>query len=112
MSTEQRHSVEPRTDEHHQITDKPEDRPRTEKPEVTDEHKEKAKKVAKSYDEQRPTSTLPGSGGAVAGTAVTDWVDDEDKGKVDFSGREEAKEDAERESKKQVRERRDDPEFR
>ncbi len=56
---------------------------RTEKPEVTDEHKEEAKKMARSYEEDRPTSTLPGSDGTVSGTAVTDWVDDEDKGKIE-----------------------------
>ena len=39
---------------------------RTEKPEVTDEHKKKAKEMARAYDETRPTSTLPGSGGTVA----------------------------------------------
>src|SRR5689334_21788949 len=87
-------------------------RPHTEKPEVTDEHKEKAKEMAKSYDEERPTSTLPGSGGTVSGTAVTDWLDDEDKGKIDFSGREEAKEEAEKESKEQVKARKEDPEYR
>ena len=61
---------------------------RTEKPEVTDEHKAQAKKMAKAYDEDRPTSTLPGSGGTVSGTAVTDWVDDEDKGKTETSAEE------------------------
>ena len=100
MNTEQRQNQEQ------------DDRPRTEKPEVTDEHKEQAKKVAEAYDEQRPTSTLPGSGGAVSGTAVTDWLDEEDKGKVDFSGQEEAKEAAEKESKEQIRARRESDEYR
>lgn len=58
----------------------------TEKPEVTDEHKEKAKEIAKSYDEENlQTTTLPGSDGTVSGTAITDWVDDEDKGKIETS---------------------------
>jgi hypothetical protein len=61
---------------------------RTEKPEVTDEHKDKAKEMAKAYDEDRPTTTLPGSGGAISGTAVTEWVDDEDKGKIETSAEE------------------------
>jgi hypothetical protein len=61
----------------------------TEKPEVTDEHKEKAKEMAKSYDEENlQTSTLPGSGGTVSGTAITDWVDDDDKGKIETSAEE------------------------
>ena len=60
----------------------------TEKPEVTDEHKEKAKDIAKDYNDDRQTTTLPGSGGTVSGTAVTDWVDDEDKGKIETSAEE------------------------
>jgi hypothetical protein len=65
-----------------------EERQRTEKPEVTDEHKKKAKEMARAYDETRPTSTLPGSGGTVAGTAVTDWVDDKDKGTIETTAEE------------------------
>ena len=65
-----------------------EQRQRTEKPEVTDEHKDKAKEMAKAYDETRPTTTLPGSGGTVSGTAVTDWVDDKDKGKTETTAEE------------------------
>jgi hypothetical protein len=61
---------------------------RTEKPDVTEEHKEKAKEMARAYDEDRPTSTLPGSGGTVSGTAITDWVDDKDKGKTETSAQE------------------------
>jgi len=60
----------------------------TEKPEVTEEHKEKAKEMARSYDEDRPTTTLPGSEGTISGTAVTDWVDDDDKGHVESTGEE------------------------
>jgi muramoyltetrapeptide carboxypeptidase LdcA involved in peptidoglycan recycling len=53
----------------------------TEKPEVTEEHHERAKKLMAAYDDQRPTIVLPGSGGTVAGTAVNEWVDDEGKPK-------------------------------
>lgn len=60
----------------------------TEKPEVTEEHKAKAAEMANAYDEDRPTSTLPGSSGTVSGTAITDWVDDDDKGKVETSAEE------------------------
>ena len=35
-----------------------------------------------------PTTTLPGTGGTVAGTAVSDWVDEEDKGKIETSAEE------------------------
>ncbi|AFP37417.1 hypothetical protein MSMEI_0937 [Mycolicibacterium smegmatis MC2 155] len=50
---------------------------RTEAPPITDAHREEAKRVMRAYDEDRPTTVLPGSGGTVAGTAVTDWVDDD-----------------------------------
>lgn len=60
----------------------------TEKPDITDDAKEKAKEMAKSYDDDLQTTTLPGSDGTVSGTAVTDWVDDEDKGKIETSAEE------------------------
>jgi hypothetical protein len=61
----------------------------TEKPEVTDEHKEEAKKIAQAYDDDHlQTTTLPGSGGTVSGTAVTDWVDDKDKGHIETTAEE------------------------
>lgn len=55
------------------------DSKRTEAPPITDAHREEAKRVMRAYDEDRPTTVLPGSGGTVAGTAVTDWVDDDGK---------------------------------
>jgi hypothetical protein len=60
----------------------------TEKPEVTDEHKDKAKEMSKAYTESPQTTTLPGTGGTVSGTAITDWVDDEDKGKTETTAEE------------------------
>jgi hypothetical protein len=60
----------------------------TEKPEVTDKHQDQAKEMAKAYSDDLQTTTLPGSDGTVAGTAVTDWVDDEDKGKIETSAEE------------------------
>jgi hypothetical protein len=81
MSSEQGQTPEPRTDEHHNVLDEAEERPPTEKPEVTDEHREKAKEMRKDYEETRPTIAMPGSGGAVAGTAVNDWVDEDGKPK-------------------------------
>ncbi|MGV0811454.1 hypothetical protein ABQF34_05790 [Mycolicibacterium boenickei] len=52
---------------------------RTEPPPITDEHREEAKRVMESYDEDRPTITLPGSGNTISGTAINDWVDDDGK---------------------------------
>ena len=51
------------------------------KPEVTEEHRERAKEMAKAYDDDRPTSVLPGSGHTVTGQAISDWVDDDGKPK-------------------------------
>jgi hypothetical protein len=48
----------------------------TEKPEPDDKAKEKASEMMSSY-EDRPTLVLPGTGGAVSGTAVGEWLDDE-----------------------------------
>ena len=76
-STEEQRNAEPETDEHHQVVDAPDPPPPTEKPEVTDEHKEKAKEMRKDYEEDRPTISMPGTDGAVSGTAVNDWVDDD-----------------------------------
>jgi hypothetical protein len=68
------------------VTESPDpDTNTTEKPEVTDEHKAKAKEMAKAYSDDLQTTTLPGSSGTVSGTSVTDWVDDEDKGKIETS---------------------------
>lgn len=49
----------------------------TEAPEVTDEHKEKAAEMMKSYDDQRPTAVMPGTDRTITGTAVNEWLDDE-----------------------------------
>jgi hypothetical protein len=71
-----------------QDSDQQDDRPMTEKPEVKDEHQEKAKKMRKEYVEHRPTVIMPGSGGTVAGTAVNEWLDDD--GSPKFEGESES----------------------
>jgi hypothetical protein len=73
------------------------DSKRTEPPPVTDEHREEAKRVMRAYDDDRPTTVLPGSGGTVTGTAVNDWVDDEGRPIFDKQepGREKSGENAE-----------------
>lgn len=48
----------------------------SEKPEPDDDAKEKAAEMMTAY-EYRPTLILPGTGGAVSGTAVGDWLDDD-----------------------------------
>ncbi|MBJ7465299.1 MAG: hypothetical protein JHD38_16825 [Mycolicibacterium sp.] len=41
-----------------------------------------------SYEDNRPTSVLPGSNGTVSGTAVTDWLDDDGNPKFDENSKE------------------------
>jgi hypothetical protein len=77
MSTEEQRGPEPTTDEHHNVVDAPDPPEPTEKPEITDEHKAKAKAMRKDYEQDRPTITMPGTDGAVSGTAVNEWVDDD-----------------------------------
>jgi hypothetical protein len=91
-STEQQRDAEPETDEHHNVVNAPDKPEPTEKPDVTDEHKEKAKEMAKDMNDDRPTISMPGTDGAVSGTAVNDWIDDdgnpkfsEESGKKDES---------------------------
>jgi hypothetical protein len=87
QDTEQPDFVEQRRE-----AEKPDDteqqQEQTEKPDVTDEHKDKAKEMSKAYTESPQTTTLPGTGGTVSGTAVTDWVDDEDKGNIETTAEE------------------------
>jgi hypothetical protein len=103
-STEERRKAEPETDEHHNVIDAPDPPEPTEKPEVTDEHKKKAKEMAGDNNDDRPTISMPGTDGAVSGTAVNDWVDDdgnpkfsEESGKQDTEQSE--KQDTERSEK-------------
>jgi hypothetical protein len=85
-STEQQRDAEPETDEHHNVVSEPDKPEPTEKPEVTDEHKEKAKEMAKDNNDDRPTISMPGTDGAVSGTAVNDWVDDDGNPKFSDEG--------------------------
>ncbi|GAB2635595.1 hypothetical protein [Nocardia goodfellowii] len=52
-------------------------------PEVEDKHKEQAEEMADTYQDDRPHTILPGTDGMIAGTAVADWVADEDRGRRD-----------------------------
>lgn len=51
------------------------------KPDVTDDHRRKAAEMAKAYEDDRPTVSLPGTANTVTGQAVADWVDDDGKPK-------------------------------
>jgi hypothetical protein len=72
-----------------------------EMPKIDDNAKRAAAQMMESYQD-KPTIVLPGSGGAVSGTAVNDWLDDEGNPKyevpdgVDAGEAEEAKNDEKR----------------
>jgi hypothetical protein len=73
------------------------DRQTTEKPEPDEDAKRKAAEMMTAYQD-RPTLVLPGSGGAVSGTAVNDWLDEDGNPKYnnevpDDVGSDEAKKD-------------------
>ncbi len=58
-----------------EATKKPESDEAREKPEPDEAAKKKASEMMAAYVD-RPTLVLPGSGGAVSGTAVNDWLDE------------------------------------
>jgi hypothetical protein len=79
--------------------DKEGDQHLTEKPEPDEDAKEKAAEMMTAY-EDKPTLVLPGSGGAVSGTAIGAWLDDdgnpknsEDSGRDDEEKQEQVKKD-------------------
>ncbi|WP_165617811.1 hypothetical protein [Mycobacterium syngnathidarum] len=41
-------------------------------PPVSEENRKEAERIMQSYDDSRPTVTLPGSNGTVSGTSVND----------------------------------------
>jgi hypothetical protein len=45
-------------------------------PEPDEEDKKKAAEMMDVYDEDKPTLVMPGSGGAISGTTVGDWLDE------------------------------------
>lgn len=54
-----------------------EERDLTDMPDITDEHWDTARSMRQSYEEDRPTTVMPGTDNTVTGTAVNDWVDDD-----------------------------------
>ena len=93
MPSEQQQTQQQNTEQRENQQD---DRPMTEKPEVEEKHKEIANEMRKEYEEDRPTVTMPGSGGTVSGTAVADWLDDDGNPKYgdESKGEGEAKDDS------------------
>jgi hypothetical protein len=49
----------------------------SETPELSEEGKEKVRRMQEAYDDDRPTAVLPGTGGTITGVAINEWLDDE-----------------------------------
>lgn len=49
----------------------------SETPELSDEGKEEVRRMREAYDEERPTSVMPGTDKTITGVAVTEWLDDD-----------------------------------
>jgi hypothetical protein len=54
-----------------------EERTSSDTPELSEEGKEKVRRMVEAYDDDRPTAVLPGTGGTITGVAVNEWLDDE-----------------------------------
>jgi hypothetical protein len=46
-------------------------------PELSEEGKEKVRRMQEAYDDDRPTAVLPGTDNTITGVAVNEWLDDE-----------------------------------
>jgi hypothetical protein len=49
----------------------------SDKPELSDEGKEKVKEMQQAYDDDRPTAVLPGTDNTITGVAINEWLDDD-----------------------------------
>ena len=77
----------------------------SEVPELSDEGKEKVRKMQEAYDDDRPTAVLPGTDGTITGVAVNEWLDDDGnpkfgKEKQEEREQEEAKGESEQDAEK------------
>ena len=46
-------------------------------PELSEEGKEKVRRMQAAYDDDRPTAVLPGTDNTITGVAVSEWLDDD-----------------------------------
>jgi hypothetical protein len=47
------------------------------KPELSDEGKEKVDQMQQAYNDDRQTAVLPGTDGTITGVAINEWIDDD-----------------------------------
>ena len=71
---------------------------KTETPELSDEGKEQVEQMRATYDDDRQTAVLPGTGGTITGVAVNEWLDDD--GNPKFGKDEQKKKDEEQDKPK------------
>ena len=67
------------------------DQPASDTPELSEEGKEKVRRMQEAYDDDRPTAVLPGTDGTITGVAINEWLDDEGNPKF---GKDKQQEDA------------------
>jgi hypothetical protein len=60
-------------------------------PELSEEGKEKVRRMQEAYDDDRPTAVLPGTDGTITGVAINEWLDDDGNPKF---GKDKQQEDA------------------
>jgi hypothetical protein len=46
-------------------------------PGLSEEGQKKVRQILASYEDDRPTAVLPGTGGTITGVAVNEWLDDD-----------------------------------
>jgi hypothetical protein len=54
-----------------------EEKDQTETPELSEEGKETVQRIQATYDDERPTVALPGTGNTITGVAINEWLDDD-----------------------------------
>ncbi len=71
----------------------------SEKFELSDEGKEKVRQMRATYEDDRETAVLPGTGGTITGVAINEWLDDD--GNPKFGQDEQHEKDNEKEKQQQ-----------
>ena len=49
----------------------------TETPELSEEGKKEVQRMQQAYDDERPTTALPGTDNTITGVAINEWLDED-----------------------------------
>jgi hypothetical protein len=71
----------------------------SEKFELSEEGREKVREMRATYDDDRETAVLPGTGGTITGVAINEWLDDD--GNPKYGKDEQQEKDNEKEKQQQ-----------